>query len=801
MFLRFLKTTFRVFYRERIYFLLNILGLSCGITVALVILLYLHNDLTYDLYHKNAKNIYRVNSIYVSSGKENKFSLSPVSFGPRIQEEYPEIRAFVRIAGLGKAEVELGTEKFFEDEIYIADSTVFDIFTPKFLLGNPKSCLRTPNSIVLTEKLARKYFKNKNPLGENLVLNKSQTFQVTGVIKDLPDNIHLHYTALIPLKLYDPTGESKNASFYNIDVYTYLLLPEKYNPDQFYEKFPAFYEKYAAKEGAAYNQQYKAVIQPFLDIHFSNGWQYDLPNGNKIYIIAFLVIGLLILSLACINYLNMSIARADRRRKEIATKKILGSTRVYLIFQFLGESMITTIIAMVLALGMTEYILGYTTFNQLINKDLQVDFAHNMPLLLGVPLLTIFVSLASGMYPAFYLSQVNALKCIQGEKGDGLSRGLFRKSLVVMQMIISIGVTICTLAFGRQLDYVRTKDLGINRQNLLIIPIRDTMLISHAAAFKERLLQNPAIEAVSSAYNIPGGDYANMLFRAETDNGMEEVNFPSIYGSYDYIRTMGITLLQGRDFSREIPSDFRSAFIINETLARKMGWKEPLGKRMQQSFDMEGKPYFDGVVIGVVKDFNYASLHHDLEPVVLRLQNRDDGQMLIRLKGTNMTETLKYIETTWNSTGSEFPTDYTFLDENFKLLYLKDQQQNMLVRIFSWICIMISCLGLLSLSSYIMSNRTKEIMIRKVMGASVNRITLLLYREILTLVLIAVVIASPLSYWLSQKLLNNFAYKVGIKPDIFLIALVGAIILALGTVSYHSLKVAFSNPAEYLKYE
>jgi putative ABC transport system permease protein len=801
MFRQFLKTAYRIFVRERFYSLLNVLGLSIGIAVALIILLYLQNDLNYDRYHKQAKNIYRVNSIYTSSGKANKFAMSPQSFGPRIKEEYPEIRAFVRLVGLGKCMVSYGEEKFYEEGIYIADSTVFEIFTHHFLIGNPATCFRLPNSIVLTEKLSRKYFKDKNPIGETLVLNKSQSFQVTGVIQDLPDNVHVQYTALIPVKLYDPNGDSKNASFYDIGVYTYLLLPENYDPRQFYEKFPAFHEKYAAKEGAAYNQQYEAVIQPLLNIHFSNEWQFDLPNGNKTYILAFFVIGLLVLSLSCINYLNMTTARAERRRREIATKKILGSMRSELVFQFLGESMLMAIVAMIVALGMTQFVLGFTSFNQLIDKNLQVELVHNASLVTGILLLTILVGLVSGLYPAFYLSHVHPLKSIQGEKVFGKSNVPFRKFLVIIQMIISIGVIICTLLIDRQINYVRKKDLGINKENLLILPLRDTLVTNHFSTLKEKLLLNPAIESVSTAYSLPAGEMGNNLYRAETENGMEENNFSSLWASYDFIKTLGIKLFTGRDFNRDIQSDFRSAFIINETLAKKMRWDEPLGKRLQQAFDTDGKPYYDGIVIGVVRDFNYTSLHNAIEPLVLRLQGQEAGQLLIRMTGKNTIETMKYIETAWNELADEFPSDFSFLDRNFDLLYKKDQQQNMLVKAFSWICILISCLGLLSLSSYITENRTKEIAIRKVYGASINTISLILYREILILVLIAAIVASPLAYWLTEKFLNDFAYKAGFSFNILLITVAGIILLALGTVSYHSLKASYSDPAKSLKYE
>lgn len=799
MFINFFRTSLRILIRERIYSILNVLGLSTGIAVALIIFLYLQNDLNYDRYHDNAKNIYRVNSIFISSGKENKFALSPASFGPRIQEELPEVKSYTRLLSLGKRMLSFGDEKFYEEGIFVADSTIFDLFTHQFIFGSPANCLKSPNSIVLTEKLSRKYFGDKNPIGETLVLDKSQSFQVTGVIRDLPENVHLRYDALLPVKLYDPNGESKNASFFDINVYTYLLMPDDYDPQQFNEKFPAFYEKYAAGLGKKLNQQYIAVLQPFSKIHFSKEWSYDLPNGNKTYITAFLVIGLLVLTLSCINYLNLTTARAENRRKEIAIKKILGSKRSDLAKQFLGESQFLAITGMIIALGIAQFVLGFTSFNQLIDKNLQVEVTRNTSFMAAVILLTIFVGLASGSYPALYLSHVHPLRAMQ--RNIGTSPISFRKLLVILQIVISIGVIICTNLINLQIEYVRTKDLGINKQNLLILPLRDTLVSNHISVLKDKLKLNPEIESVSTAHSLPAGGLGNNLYRAETENGLEENNYWSLYTSYDFIRTMGITLLAGRDFNREIPTDFRSAFIINETLAKKMRWDEPLGKRLQQSFGSDGVPYFDGVVIGVVKDFNYSSLHNPIEPMVLRLQGQEGGQLLVKMTGRDFIKTMKYIETTWKELSDEFPTDYSFIDRNFDLLYKKDLQQNRLVKIFSWVCILISILGLLSLSSYITRSRTKEIAIRKVYGATVKNVLLMLYREILVLVLIAALVAAPVSYWLTGKLLNNFAYRADFSINTALITVAGAIIIALGTVTFHSLKASYTNPARSLKYE
>jgi putative ABC transport system permease protein len=801
MILQFFKTSCRIFIRERAYSLLNIIGLSVGMASALIIYIYLQDELNYDRYHLKARNIYRVNSIYVSSGKENKFALSPVSVGPKLKEEYPEVLAFTRMDHIGTGKLSYGENTFFEENLVVADSTFFEIFTSEFILGSAPQCFRSPSGIVLTEKLSRKYFGNQDPLGKILVLDKTQSFEVTGVIKDPPQNLHLKYDALIPVKRYDPKGNLNNSSLFDISLYTYLLLPEHYDIEQFYNKFPAFYEKHAAKFGKALNQEYKVALQPLLSIHFSKEWTYDLPNGNKTYIIAFLIIGLLLLTLSSINYLNLTTARSERRKKEISIKKVFGSKRSGMIIHFLGESMLMVTLGMLFALLLTWFILGFTSFDQLIDKNISIGSGKTLTLVIGILSLTAITGLSSGLYPAFYLSNLRPLMSLQKVTRSGIFAFSLRKLLVIVQMVISIGVVIFTLLFDRQIQYVRSMDIGINKENVMILPVRDTSIIRHINSLKEKLLQYAPIKSASTAYHLPGRAAGNLLYRVETDNGMEEQNFSSMFVNYDFIKTLGIKLLEGRDFSRDFSSDFRSSFIINETLARKMGWKEPIGKRLQQNFNADGKPYYDGVVIGIMQDFNYASLHNAIEPLVLRLQGREGGQLLLKLDGNNIENTVYYIEEIWQEYSDEFPTDYTFLDKNFDMLYKKDRQQNMLIKTFSWICILISILGLIGLASYITKNRTREIAIRKVYGASAGNILLRLYREIIVLVIMSAIIVTPVAYMLTKKVMNNFAYRE--EPDIyiFLLTITGAVIISLGVVSYHSLKASLMNPALSLKYE
>jgi putative ABC transport system permease protein len=411
------------------------------------------------------------------------------------------------------------------------------------------------------------------------------------------------------------------------------------------------------------------------------------------------------------------------------------------------------------------------------------------------------VGIISGLYPAFYLAATDSVRSALVRNGMGKSLFSFRKILVIFQMIISIGVIICTLVIDNQIKYVRSKNVGLNRENLLIVPLRDSLVYNHFNAFKSTLLQNPDLISVSSAWTVPPMGYGNLLYRVETERGMEEVNIISLWANYDFIKTTGITLLEGRDYDKDISSDFKSAFIINESLAKKMGWNEPIGKHLQQNFNNDGVPFYDGYVIGVIRDFNFESLHNMVKPMVLRLQSNDRGAALIRVSGKEMTKTMQYIQNTWHKFSEDFPSDFTFLDNNYAELYKKDQQQNMLIKVLSWISIIISCMGLLSIASYITKIRNKEIVIRKVYGAPVGRITLMLYREITLLVAVSAIISIPLAYWLTEKLLNNFAYKAGFSAGLALLTVTGVILLTIVIVSWHSIKASYSDPAKFLKTE
>jgi putative ABC transport system permease protein len=526
--------------------------------------------------------------------------------------------------------------------------------------------------------------------------------------------------------------------------------------------------------------------------------RFDYPIGNTAYIYAFSSIGIFILVLASINYINMAIARVAGRAKEIGMKKILGSEKKHLIFQVLGESLFSAFIALLIALGLVELIAVVPPFNQLLNGNLKLTLFNNHFLLLGILGLWLFIGLAAGFFPALYLASLLPVKALSGKLRSGKSGILVRRALVTFQFIISIAVVGFTLFMNDQIEFMRNKDLGFKKENVVSIAIQDDADADKIPALLDELRDLSSIISITTGHTRPGRVWTGLI-SVQGKNGMEEHNFYRFLVNYDYLETLGIELVKGRDFDRRHPPDKDNAVIVNEKFVEYMGWDNPIGKRLTRGFP--DKPSFSGQVIGVVKDFNYHSLHHEIEPMWISLQKKVGGSLIISFKGGSFLKILKLLENKWKEINRGYPFVYSFLDEEFDRLYDADRKQNQLINSFSFICIVISCLGLLGLSSFNASRRTKEIAIRKVNGASAFGIVGLLFKEIFCLVAAASVIAIPVSIILINMWLQNFAYRAGIDILIFVVTAIAAIIIAFLTASYHCIRVARTNPVESLRYE
>lgn len=801
-----LKFFTRIFLKDKFFSILNILGLALGIAVSILLLLILQNDLTYDQYHTQHKRIYRLGGHLWATGIDVSVARSARELGSILKAELPEVQEVVRANSwdhtLVKYQNKQGEEKaFYEENIVRTDSTYFQVFTHQFIAGDPKKCLTGQNDIVLTESIAKKYFGDEDPLDKMMTLNDVQ-WKVTAIIKDVPENTHLKFDILIS-RLIDrewvkDKGQVKSEAFWNPDVYTYLLMPDNYKAKDFEAKFLPIFNKYFKSFGDQVGGHYTPILEPLADIHFHSTLAADEPHGNIAYVYAFSGIGFFIVLLACINYMNLSTAKSVNRAGEIAMKKTLGSGKRALVFSFLGESIFLSFLSLVVAVFLVIFILKATSFNQLINRNLAPDFIHNPMLLFGSLGIALAIGIISGLYPAFYLPSIPTIKALKGSFKNQKSSLVFRKTLTTAQFAISIFVVVCTLFMNEQIKFMRNKQLGFSKDNVVVLAIQDTLVQKQIGAIKNEFLQNPHITAATTSYNIMGMNVGgNSVMWAESESGMKQQAFTQMYIGEEYIKTMGMQIIQGRDFQPGPKADVNGVYIVNEAAAKLMGWqKDPIGKKMKGFHDEK-----DGQVIGVVKDFNFASLHNPIEPLVMIKVDREGGFLHLKVKGEDLPETVDFIKKKWLSHDPNHPFEYFFLDQRFNEQYKADETQHQLLSALSGICIFISLLGLLGLSAFSASQRTKEIGVRKVHGASIPQIIYLLFKDVMYLVIIASILIIPVAYYVINGWVGNFAYHTTINYGLFVVVFIMALLFTFITVAFHGFKTAHANPVKSLRSE
>jgi len=799
-----IKFFVRIFLKDKFFSTLNILGLALGIAVSIILLLILQNDLTYDQYHEKHKRIYRLGGHLQATGVDGRRSRTARELGAILKEELPEIQAVVRANNwdhtLVRYESKGGEKAFYEEDIVRTDSTYFQVFTHQFIAGDPTTCLTDLNTLVITESKAKKYFGDEDPINKSLIIN-NQPWKVTAVIRDLPANTHLKFDILLS-RLIDrewvmDKGQVKSEAFWNPDVYMYLLMPEHYNPNDFERKFASIFNKYFKAFGDQVGGKYTPILEPLADIHFHSDLDSDEPHGNIAYLYAFTGIGVFIILLACINYMNLSTAKSVTRATEIAMKKTLGSGKRSLVVSFLGESVFLSFISLALAIVLVFVVLRLTSFNQLIDKNLAPDFLHNPLLLFGSLGIALGIGIISGLYPAFYLPAIPTLHVLKGTFKNRKSSHVLRRVLITTQFAISIFVVVCTLFMQDQIDYVRSKDLGFDKENVLLLPIQDSVVENHISAIKNEFLQNPHITAATTAYNVMGIDIGGSVMWAESETGMKQQSFSIMFVGDNYMKTMGMKLASGRDFQPGPTADIQDVFIANEAASKLMGWgNEGVGKKVK-FFHAEK----DGQVIGIVKDFNFNSLHNAVEPLLIIKTNGDGGFLHLRVQGGNLPQTISYIREKWTHFDTTHPFEYSFLDQRFNEQYKADEVQYKLLSGLSYICIFISLLGLLGLSAFSATQRTKEIGVRKVLGATISNIIFMLSKDVLLLVIVAAILVAPVSYWVMNGWMSNFAYRTELNYLFFIFVTVMALGFVFLTVAFHSMKTARTNPTESLRTE
>jgi len=807
MFKNYIVSAIRSITKNPFYAFLNILGLTIGLAAFIFIYIYVDDEVSYDMHNDKHARIHRLESDFTIGTKHDMFAIVPIPMGPALKLEIPEIEEFTRFRDAGNSLIKYNDKEYYEDDFYFADSTVFDLFTTKTIVGETQGSLVEPNTIVLTEKIATKYFGKENAIGKVIETGSGRQYKVTAVIENLPKNTHLKYDALLSAStLAAEVGEEEFNSmepvrFWNIGVYTYVILNKNSSIESVHEKFPAFYEKYMKSVGESFNASFNLLTTPLADVHLTSDLAADRPTGNIAYVYIFSIVAIFILLLASINYMNMATAQSSTRSREVGIRKVMGAEKIQLIGQFLSESIILSIIATLLSFFLVYLLLP--DFNFLTGKEFGWQNVINpgfIGIIMGVGVLIGFIS---GVYPSFYLSSFMPLNVLKGlTSSSGKPRLLMRRGLVVIQFFIALVMIIGTFVVSDQLDYLKNKDLGFDQKDQIVMELQDSAFRSKIEVFKEKLLLNPVIENVSNSTGVPGDINWIQVMLVEQESEMKEFGVILAQCDYDYPKLLDLEFITGRDFDESMGTDDTAAVIINETAARQFGWTDdPLGKKIHYGMDLDKSGGRILKVIGMVKDFHFTSLHNKVEPIILFISPIPRFNVTAKAADGKLQEALAHIEQSWNEMGAGRPFNYTLIANLQEDMYQAEEKIGTIFLIISALTVFIALLGLFGLSSFTTEQRTKEIGIRKVNGASVFDILILLFKEFFWLIIIAFAVAVPIAYWRLSIWLTNFYYRIDMPYWVFLVSGFLALILAILTVSYRAYRSATSDPLEAIKDE
>ena len=786
MFRNYLKIALRNIRKHKGYSFINIAGLAIGIAACLLLFLWVRDELSYDRYHDKADRIYRVISQYEAEGKTRRFGWTSAPVGPALVNEFPEIEKAVRFARNGF--VVSYQNKRFVEQVYFTDPEVFDVFSFPLVKGNPKNALKEPYSIVISEEMSRKYFGDEDPLGKIITLGEQRDYRITGIFKDIPQNSHFRFRFL---GLFSDYASSHFDQWGISNYWTYILVSENFSPDEFEEKIPPFVEKHRGKD-SRYVYKTSYPLQALTRIHLYSNLRGEIgPNSSMGIIYIFSAIAVFILLIACLNYINLSTARYAIRAKEVGLRKVIGATRPQLIKQFLGETFLFSFIALPLSVMLAELFLPL--FNSLSGKKLAVHYFDNIFLVPVLAFIILFVGFASGIFPAFFISTLKPVSALRGMFKASSKGSALRKTLIVGQFAISILFLVSTFIVFSQLNYMRNRNLGLDKEHVVTLPIYDKDVLGKLETIKNEFLQSSSVLNVSVSNFFPGKATMYQNYRYE---GMSESENPMIRWlvvDHAFIETFGIELVAGRNFSKRFPSDIDHAYILNESAVKEIGWESPVGKELE----IMNK----GPVIGVVKDFHFRPLHQKIEPAALYIYPKLFQYISVRISPTDFSRSLDFLKAKWQALVPGQTFQYSFLDEDFDNLYKAEMRLGKIFTVVTFLAIFIACLGLFGLAAFEALQRTKEMGIRKVLGASAAGIVLLLSKEFTKWVLLANIIAWPVAYYAMNRWLQNFAYRINIGPLIFIQSAVLALLVALLTVSYQAMKVSLANPVDTSRYE
>ncbi len=802
----YLLIAFRNARRNKAYTLINLLGLAIGITSSIMILLFVTDELSYDRHNEHFREIYRICIRGKIQGNEVEAALSNAPMGATLKTDFPEVEDFTRLFTFdGDPKVKYEEKVFIEKNFYYADSTFFNVFTAPVVYGDPEDMLNRPNTVVLTEEIARKYFGNEDPVGKFLqVGQQEENFEVTGVVRGFPENSHFRFNMLgsmTSIHLADLTRWLGNNN------YTYIRLRKDFDPEQLEKKFPELIAQHMGteleemlgltmEEFLAAGNTYGYFLEPLKDIHLKSDLQFEInPGGSRSSVVIFSVIAMFLILIASINFMNLATASASRRATEVGIRKVAGAEKNSLIKQFLVESFLITVLALILAVVLVELFLP--GFNRIAGKGLQLEDLGTLRLIIGMLVIGVFVGFASGSYPAFFLSSFRPVDVLKSGAMRGARGATLRRILVTFQFVVTIVLFICTILINRQMNHLRAKDLGFNKENLVVID-RVYVLEEQIEAFRQELLKNPSIRQVTISSAVPGGLIGDNAYLPEGAATNETHAINNIWADWYFQETYELEMMEGRWFQQDNPTD-SSALILSEAAVKALSFDDPLNRRLYIQFGEEiDHPH---PIIGVVKDFHFQSLHQEIRPLIIQFNSGSNYQMSVRIGGNDTGRTLEYIEKTWNSFREQQPIHMTFLEKDLTALYNNEEKTATIFNIFSVLAIFIAALGLLGLASFSAAQRTKEVGIRKAMGASIASVLLALSREYIWLILLATIAAWPLGYFFMKEWLQDYPSRIDMDPGVFILSSLMAFVIAAVTVLLRVYQSASANPVKSLRYE
>jgi len=798
MLINYFKNAVRILISQRFYSIINIAGLSIGITACILVTLYIEHDLSYDRYHKNAENIYRIEFNYSQEGTTSRSAQTQALLGPTLKNEYPEIKKLSRIYFSDRSLVKAGDKNNYEDRISYADSDFFEIFSYQAVAGDITEFLKKPNTIILTESTVEKYFGKENPLGKIIEVDNQYNFEITGVIKDVPDNSHFKFDFIAP---YSSLEKLPVANYFpqwgaTFGSYTYMLADKGFDPEAFEKKTENFFPTHTDIK----NDSWKVLVNPLLDIHLNSHSEDEIEeNSSPSRIIIISSIAIFILLLACINFVNLSTARSSKRAMEIGMRKTIGASRFQLIKQFLGESVVFSMAALLISIITVKLVLP--DFSSLVGTEIGLDYNSDWTTMLIILGGVLVVGILAGLYPALFISSYQPVDVIKGvnSTNSGKNKALYlRKGLVILQFSISVILIAGTIIVNLQLRYLRNYSMGFDKEYMIVLPVH-IRVSDNYKTIKNELRNIPGVISVTTGRSAPTSK--NNFGTDCKPNGMSsnigEFRIEVNSVDYDYMNHFGVKLVAGRYFSEDFPGDFPNSMVINEKMVRSLGFKNAL--------DVIGKSYplalngFKPEVIGVIKDFNSSSLHNEITSQVFMTNPNWFKEFIVKVKSANMPSTINSLKEVWVKFFPQYPFEYSFLDESIDKMYKSEEQYSKVISTFSVVALFIACLGLLGLASFVTEQRKKEIGIRKVQGASIKSIVQLVSNEFLILVIVSNVIAWPIAYFFMKKWLVSFAYRIDISIWTFIYSGVLALLIALLTVGFQAVKAAVANPVKSLE--